>query len=66
MNRYYANCRHTNYYGEENEIISVIVDAMSIKKAEDKIYKRYKIDEIVEFTNIKPIYKYTFEGCMVD
>lgn len=63
--RYYAKCEHIN---NENEIemITVIVDSKSIEKAVYKINKRYNIDEIVEFTNIKPIYKYTFEGCMVD
>jgi hypothetical protein len=62
VKRYYAKCLHTNYYGEKDDAITLSVDAKTKKEAEDKIYEKYNIDSIIEFTNVKSIHRYNFEG----
>jgi hypothetical protein len=61
MNRYYAKCSYVNCYGED-DVIPLIVDAKSKKEAKIKIHEKYHIGSIVEFTNVKPIHRYDFNG----
>jgi hypothetical protein len=62
MNRYYADCLHTNYCGVEDDPVMVIVDARTEEAAITKIHNKYHIDSIVRFSHIQPIHRYSNAG----